>query len=68
MKEATSLTDEFNKKNESAAAIWNKIKNVVADTFTSTAMQEWFERGIRVIGWFTGVTKEAGNGVLVFKE
>lgn len=68
MKDATSLTDEFNKKNNNAAAIWDKVKNIVADTFTSTTMQEWFEGGIRLIGWFTGVTKEAGDGVLVFKE
>lgn len=68
MEKANSITNEFNTKNENAAAIWDKVKNVVADTFTSTTMQEWFEGGIRLIGWFTGVTKEAGNGVLVFKE
>lgn len=68
MDEATSLNDEFAKKNNNAAAIWEKIKNVISDTFTKTTVINWFEGVIHIIGWFTGVTKEAGNGVLVFKE
>ncbi|EKB60793.1 phage tail tape measure protein [Bergeyella zoohelcum] len=68
MEDANSLNDEFNKKNNNAAAIWEKIKNTISDTFTKTQVLEWFEVAIGVLGWFTGVTKEAGDGVTEFKN
>lgn len=68
MKEATSLTDEFNKKNESAAAVWQKIKNVFADTFTSTNAINWFESVIFLMGNLLGVTGNATGGVNTLKQ
>lgn len=68
MENMNSLTDEFNKKNNNAPAIIEKIKNAIADTFTSTNALDLFEPIIQGIGWITGVTKEASDGVVVFKE
>lgn len=68
MKEATSLNDEFNTKNSNAAAIWSKIKNVLAEFWTSTNFIEVFDWLIRALGWFVGVTKDAGEGVKEFKD
>lgn len=64
----TSATDEFNKKNNNAPAIIDKLKNAWNDTFTSTNIINKFEWLIQAIGWLTGVTREASDGVVVFKE
>lgn len=68
MDEATSLNDEFAKKNNNAAAIWEKIKNAFSDTFSSTSFINFFEGFINVLGDFTGVAKSAGNGVKELKD
>lgn len=68
MADATSLSEEFNKKNNNAAAVWEKIKNTIADTFTQTNFINFFEGIIFFIGNLVGVTNEAGNSVNTFKE
>ena len=68
MQESTSIQNEFNKVNENTAAIWEKIKKVFAETFTSDTMSQWFGGFIKLLGWFTGVTSQAGDGVKVFRE
>jgi phage tail tape measure protein, TP901 family len=68
MQESTSIQNEFNKVNENTAAIWDKIKKVFAETFTSDTMSQWFGGFIKLLGWFTGVTSQAGDGVKVFRE
>ncbi len=68
MENMNSLTDEFNKKNNNAPAIIEKLKNAWNDTFTSTNIINKFEWLIQAIGWLTGVTREASDGVVVFKE
>ena len=68
MADATSLSEEFNKKNNNAAAVWEKIKNTIADTFTQTSFINFFEGVIFFIGNLVGVTNEAGNSVNAFKE
>lgn len=68
MKDGTSIQNEFNKVNENTAAIWDKIKKVFAETFTSDTMSQWFGGFIKLLGWFTGVTSQAGDGVKVFRE
>ena len=67
MQESTSIQNEFNKVNENTAAIWNKIKKVFAETFTSDTMSQWFGGFIKLLGWFTGVTSQAGDGVKAFR-
>lgn len=68
MEKGTSLSDEFNKKNNNAPAIIEKIKNAWKDMFTSTNVMNFFEPVIQALGWITGVTKEAGDGIKEFKE
>ncbi|MDR7694856.1 phage tail tape measure protein [Riemerella anatipestifer] len=68
MAEATSLSAEFNTKNNNAPAIIEKLKNAWNDLFTKTNILNWFEWLIQAIGWLTGVTSEAGDGVKIFKE
>lgn len=68
LEDGSSITNEFNTKNNNAAAIWEKLKNAVSEFFTKTNMIEMFEGVIKAIGWLTGVTNEAGNGVIAFKE
>jgi tubulin-specific chaperone A len=65
MENMNSLTDEFNKKNNNAPAIIEKLKNAWNDTFTSTNIINKFEWLIQAIGWLTGVTREASDGVVI---
>ena len=68
MQDGTSIQNEFNKVNENTAAIWEKIKKVFAETFTSDTMAQWFGALIKLLGWLTGVTSKAGDGVKIFRE
>ena len=68
MEEGTSIQEEFNKVNNNTAAIWEKIKKVWKETFTSDLAQWFFSNIIQALGWLTGVTQEAGDGVKVFRE
>lgn len=68
MEEGTSIQEEFNKVNNNTAAIWEKIKKVWKETFTSDLVQGFFSYVVQALGWLTGVTSEAGNGVKVFRE
>ena len=68
MQDGTSIQNEFNKVNENTAAIWEKIKKVFAEFFTSDTMTQWFGGLIKLLGWLTGVTSKAGDGVKTFRE
>ena len=68
MADGTSLSDEFSKKNNNAAAIVEKLKNAFAEMFTSNNIINLFEDVIRMVGFITGVTKEAGDGIREFKD
>lgn len=68
MSKMTSLTDEFNKKNNNAPAILEKLKNAFGDIFTSTNIINKFENLIQAVGWLTGVTDESGDGIIIFKD
>ena len=68
MQDGTSIQNEFNKVNENTAAIWEKIKKVFAEFFTSDTMAQWFGALIKLLGWLMGVTSKAGDGVKVFRE
>ncbi|WP_454960406.1 phage tail tape measure protein [Capnocytophaga leadbetteri] len=68
MQDGTSIQNEFNKVNENTAAIWEKIKKVFAEFFTSDTMAQWFGALIKLLGWLTGVTSKAGDGVKSFRE
>ncbi len=66
--EATSLTDEFNKKNNNSAAVWTKVWKGIKDFVTDGAIPEGFDAISKWVGKITGVTSEAGNGMVVFRE
>ena len=68
MEEGTSIQEEFNKVNNNTAAIWEKIKKIWKETFTSDLVQGFFSYIVQALGWLTGVTSEAGDGVKVFRE
>nr|DAQ75464.1 MAG TPA: tail tape measure protein [Caudoviricetes sp.] len=68
MQDGTSIQNEFNKVNENTSAIWEKIKKVFAEFFTSDTMTQWFGGLIKLLGWLTGVTSKAGDGVKTFRE
>ena len=68
MEEGTSIQEEFNKVNNNTAAIWEKIKKVWKETFTSDWVQGFFSYIVQALGWLTGVTSKAGDGVKVFRE
>lgn len=68
MEEGTSIQEEFNKVNNNTAAIWEKIKKVWKETFTSDLVQGFFSYIVQALGWLTGVTSKAGDGVKVFRE
>lgn len=68
MEEGTSIQEEFNKVNNNTAAIWEKIKKVWKETFTSELVQGFFSYIVQALGWLTGVTSKAGDGVKVFRE
>lgn len=68
MGEATSLTDEFNKKNNNSAAIWTKIWKGLKEFVTDGAVPEFFDWLSNAFGWITGVASEAGDGIKRFRE
>ena len=68
MIEATSIQEEFNKKNNNAAAVWEKIGRALKDFVTDGAVPDFFNWITGIVGKITGVYNEAGNGMKVFRE
>lgn len=68
MADATSIQEEFNKKNNNAAAIWEKFGRTIKDFVTDGAVPEFFNWITSVIGYFTGLTSKAGDGIKIFRE
>ncbi|MDO5509525.1 MAG: hypothetical protein Q4F57_02405, partial [Weeksellaceae bacterium] len=61
LEEGISMNNEFNEVNNNAAAIWQKIKNVVDEFFTSGEIFNRFEGIIQLMGDFAGVTDDASG-------
>ncbi len=68
MIDATSIQDEFNKKNENSAAIWQKLGRTVKDFITDGAVPEFFNWITGIVGKITGVVQEGSNGIIAFRE
>ncbi|WP_212895386.1 hypothetical protein, partial [Capnocytophaga canis] len=68
MTDATSIQDEFNKKNNNAAAIWEKISRGLREFVTDGVVPDFFNWVTEIVGKITGVYNEAGNGMKVFRE
>lgn len=68
MREATSLTDEFNKVNNNSAGIYEKIQKKIADIFTSNTVANFLNGLIQAFGKFIGVVEDAEGSVTDFRN
>ncbi len=64
MAEATSLTNEFNKKNNNSAAIWEKIIKGLKDFVTDGIVPEVLNGFMSILGSITGVSE----GISIFRK
>ncbi|GIZ15314.1 phage tail tape measure protein [Capnocytophaga catalasegens] len=67
MLEATSIQNEFNQKNENAAAVWEKMGRVVKEFLTDGVVPEFFNWITNIVGYITGIVNEAGNRMERFR-
>lgn len=63
MKEATSLTIEFNIKNNNLAATLEKIRKTVTGWFTSETFTKWLGASVEWLSKFIGATEDADGSV-----
>jgi TP901 family phage tail tape measure protein len=68
MDEATSLQSEFNKVNNNAAAIYEKLQKKWKEIYTSEKVAKVFDWLIQTIGKLLGVVEDTTGGVTVFRE
>ena len=68
MEDANSLNKEFAVKNNNSAAIVDKLKNAFDDLFTKSNILNFFDGLIGAIGWITGASASASNGVNELKN
>lgn len=68
MEDANSLNKEFAVKNNNSAAIIEKLKNAFNDLFTKSNILDFFDGLIGAIGWITGASASASNGVNELKN
>lgn len=67
MIEGISIQNEFNQKNENAAAIWEKIGNGLRNFITDGVVPDFFNWVTGIVGKITGVISEAGDGIERFR-
>lgn len=63
--EGTSLQDEFNKVNNNAAAIYEKIKRKFDESLSSKGIAEFLESAVTAFGQFLGVIEDT-NGAMTW--
>ena len=68
MEDANSLNKEFAVKNNNSAAIVEKLKNAFDDLFTKSNILNFFDGLIEAIGWITGASASASDGVNELKN
>ncbi|AZA93054.1 phage tail tape measure protein, TP901 family, core region [Chryseobacterium nakagawai] len=68
VKEGTSLQDEFNKVNNNAAAIYEKIQRKIAESFTAKVFAEFLETAVNAFGRFIGVVEDASGIATGFRN
>ena len=68
MEDANSLNKEFAVKNNNSAAIVEKLKNAFDDLFTKSNILNFFDGLIGAIGWITGASATASDGVNELKN
>lgn len=65
--EATSLQDEFNKVNNNAAAIYEKVQRKMAEAFTSKVIADFINDTVTAFGKFLGVVEDADGYITGFR-
>jgi len=68
MAKGTSLQEEFNKKNNNTAALWDKVIKTISDYFKDDILTPAFQNAVTLLGLLTGVTAEASEGVKRFRD
>ncbi|WP_339836410.1 phage tail tape measure protein [uncultured Flavobacterium sp.] len=66
--EATSLTDEYNLKNNNLAASLEKLQKVVAGVFSSQAFINWLSGAVEWISKFVGASEDADGNVTKWRN
>lgn len=65
VKDGTSLTNEFNKVNNNAAAIYEKVQKKFKESITSQGVAEFLESAVTAFGQFVGVVEDT-NGAMTW--
>lgn len=68
VKDGTSLTNEFNKVNNNAAAIYEKVQKKFKESITSQAIAEFLEKAVTAFGQFVGVVQDGEGTVTNFRN
>lgn len=68
LKEATSLTDEFNKVNNNSAAIFDKVQKKFLSMFTSQVVADTLNYWISTFGKFIGAVEDSDGNVTKFRN
>ena len=68
VKEGTSLQDEFNKVNNNAAAIYEKVQRKIAESLTSKMFAQFLEAAVTAFGRFLGVVEDTSGVATGFRN
>lgn len=68
MEEGTSLTNEFNIKNENLAAVLEKIQKRVAALTTSQTLMEWLENAVKWFAKLIGATEDSDGSAKKWRD
>lgn len=68
MVDGTSIAEEFSKVNNNSAAIWEKIGRTIKEFLTDGIIPDLFNWLTKIAGKITGITSEAGDGIVKFKQ
>lgn len=68
LQEATSLTEEFEVKNENLRGTLDKIQKRLAAIFTSEDIMNWLERAVEWFAKFIGAAEDADGKVEKFRQ
>lgn len=66
--EGTSLQNEFNKVNNNAAAVYEKVQRKIAEAFTSRAVADFINDTVTAFGKFLGVVEDADGYITGFRN
>ncbi|MEI7486755.1 MAG: phage tail tape measure protein, partial [Chryseobacterium sp.] len=67
IQEGTSLQDEFNKVNNNAAGIYEKVQKKLSETLTSQKVAEFINNSVTAFGKFIGVVEDTDGSVTNFR-